>query len=255
MLSRLGKPTALITPNHGGILKLIITMVHKREEKELALLLRREGLSYREILAKVPVAKSTLSLWLRSVGLSKRQKQRLTKKKLAAMRRGWAVWHQQRLVRTESIREEARKDFLRRTLNSDALWLTGIVLYWAEGTKEKPHTPGSGIAFNNSDARMIKLFIRWLKEVVHVPSEMIKLELYIHQSGNVDRALRFWSKKVGVASSKIRVYFKRHNPNPKRRNVGKEYNGLLRVAVKRSSGLNRQVDTWTTELCKYWGVD
>lgn len=245
----------MIISNHDSIIKLNTTMVQKSIEKERALILRQKGLSYREILQHVPVTKSTLSLWLRSVGLSKRQKQRLTEKKRAAIQRGWAVWHQQRLDRTENIRGEARKDFAQRTLNRDALWLTGVILYWAEGTKEKPHTLGSGIAFNNSDARMIVLFLRWLKEIACVPDEMIRLDLYIHQSGNVGRALRFWSRKVGVARSKIRVYFKRHNPRPKRRNIGNEYNGLLRISVNRSSGLNRRIDTWITELCRYWGVD
>lgn len=230
-------------------------MVQKPRERGRAIALRRKGLSYREILQHIPVAKSTLSLWLRSVGLSRKQRQRLTEKKLAAIKRGWAVWHKQRLVRTENIREEARKYFLRRRLNRDTLWLAGVILYWAEGTKEKPHTPGSGIAFNNSDVRMIKIFLRWLKEVIRVPHEMITSDLYIHQSGNVDRALRFWSKELNIRESKIRVYFKRHNPSSKRRNIGNGYNGLLRLSVRKSSGLNRRINTWTEELCKYWGVD
>lgn len=230
-------------------------MVQKEKEKINALALRKQGLSYQEILKHIPVAKSTLSLWLRSVGLSRQQKQRLTEKKMASIRRGWAAWHQQRLARTENIRKEARRDFSRRILNRDALWLAGVILYWAEGTKEKPYAPGSGVAFNNSDARMIRLFLRWIKEIVNVPNEMIKLDLYIHQSGNTNRALCFWSKRAGVPSGKIRVYFKRHNPSPKRKNIGNDYNGLLRISIKKSSGLNRRIDTWTTELCKYWGVD
>lgn len=230
-------------------------MVQKQKEREQALLLRHKGLSYREILERVPVAKSTLSLWLRSVGLSKRQKQRLTEKKLASIRRGWSAWHQSRLLRTEKVRESTRDDFKRRSLNGDALWLTGIILYWAEGTKEKPYLPGSGVVFNNSDVRMIKLFLRWLKEVIHVPDEMTNADLYIHQSGNIDRALRFWSKELNVTKSKIRVYFKRHNLNPKRRNTGENYNGLMRISVRKSSELNRRIAVWTEELCKYWGVD
>ena len=55
----------------------------KPEEKWKAVELRRKGLSYREILQHVPVAKSTLSLWLRTVGLSRPQTQRLTEKRLA----------------------------------------------------------------------------------------------------------------------------------------------------------------------------
>lgn len=53
--------------------------------KEKAINLRKRGFSYSEILEQIPVAKSTLSSWLHSIGLSKKQKQRLTEKKLASM--------------------------------------------------------------------------------------------------------------------------------------------------------------------------
>ncbi len=49
-------------------------MIPKKEERKKAIQLRKKGLSYSKILKQVPVAKSTLSLWLRSVGLTKRQK-------------------------------------------------------------------------------------------------------------------------------------------------------------------------------------
>jgi transposase len=54
----------------------------RKSLKRIAIQLRREGYSYSEILKKVPVAKSTLSLWLRSVNLTNSQKQKLTLKKL-----------------------------------------------------------------------------------------------------------------------------------------------------------------------------
>jgi len=59
-----------------------------KTQKELAISLRQGGRSYSEILQKVSVAKSTLSLWLREVGLSKKQHQRLTQKRLKAAQRG-----------------------------------------------------------------------------------------------------------------------------------------------------------------------
>ncbi|MDD3728951.1 MAG: hypothetical protein PHH50_01355 [Candidatus Pacebacteria bacterium] len=55
-------------------------MTQKIKEKEKAIKLRKKGLSYNDILKEIPVAKSTLSLWLRDVGLSKRQRQKLTEK-------------------------------------------------------------------------------------------------------------------------------------------------------------------------------
>ena len=63
-------------------------MIPKIEEKNKAIELRKQGLSYKEILEQISVAKSSLSLWLRNVGLSKKQKQRLTEKKLKSALRG-----------------------------------------------------------------------------------------------------------------------------------------------------------------------
>jgi hypothetical protein len=49
-------------------------MIPKFTEKEKAIKLRKSGATYSEVLREVPVSKSTLSLWLRDVGLSKTQK-------------------------------------------------------------------------------------------------------------------------------------------------------------------------------------
>ena len=53
----------------------------KKALKERAIELRKQGLSYNEILLQIDVAKSSLSLWLRDIKLTKEQKNRLKKKK------------------------------------------------------------------------------------------------------------------------------------------------------------------------------
>ena len=109
-------------------------MIPKITEKDQAIKLRREGLSYREILARIPVAKSTLSLWLRSVHLAKQQKQRLTEKRLAAVYRGAEAKRRQRIELTKVIKNAAIKDI--KKITKRELWLMGIMLYWAEGSKK-----------------------------------------------------------------------------------------------------------------------
>jgi orotate phosphoribosyltransferase-like protein len=69
--------------------------------KNKAIQLRKEGNSYSEILREISVARSTLSLWLRSVNLSKRQKQNLTLKKLQACWRGGEVKKQNRIKKSK----------------------------------------------------------------------------------------------------------------------------------------------------------
>lgn len=78
--------------------------------KEKAISLRKQGLSYSEILKRIPIAKSTLSLWLHNIGLSKKQYQRLTEKKLAAMRRGARRKHEIKVEKIIKIKKSARQE-------------------------------------------------------------------------------------------------------------------------------------------------
>lgn len=218
--------------------------------KTQAIRLRRMGLSYSEILGKVPVAKSTLSSWLHSVGLSKTQKQRLTEKKLASARKGALVKKMQRLRTTEEIKRKARLS-IRRIVKRD-LWLMGIVLYWAEGTKEKEYKPGQGVVFSNSDPLMIKLFLKWLDSCVCIDAGAIDFGLYIHEN-HKDKVVEFkkyWSEITGFPRVKFdKIYFKKHKIKSIRKNRGENYHGLLRIAVRKSSNLNRRIAGWIEGIC------
>ena len=227
----------------------------KSDFKEKAIELRRKGFSYSEILKEVFVAKSTLSLWLREVGLSVPQKQRITEKRIEAQKRGAESRGTDRIKRQMNIIEEASKEIA--FISNRELWLIGIALYWAEGAKEKDYHHGSRASFSNSDPRMIKLFIKWLKECVNIPDTEISADLYIHEShrNNVNKVLNFWRTYLEVPSSFLKyTYFKRNKINTKRRNVGSLYYGLLRVNMKASSNLNRRIAGWIQGIVKHCGI-
>lgn len=220
--------------------------------KEEAINLRKRGLSYSEILRKISVAKSTLSLWLRSVGLSKRQKQRLTEKKLSAMRRGWLKVRRKRLLRTLKIKREAKKDIVK--LIKNPLWLSGVLLYWAEGTKEKLWRPAERVAFSNMDVKMIKLFYEWSKKFLKIDKENINFELYIHERADIIKAKNFWIRNLKLTPGKISIYFKRHNPKTERKNVKDDYNGVLRIRIAKSIDINRKIAGWIEGVIDYLKV-
>lgn len=222
--------------------------------KQKAISLRRAGRSYSEILEKIDVAKSTLSLWLRSVGLSKRQEQRLTNKKLLSARRGGEKRRRMRLEAIQELQKSAEQEVRDKDLDENELWLSGIMLYWAEGSKEKDHHVGQQTLFSNSDPRMIKLFLKWLKTVAGEVDQNMVYEIYIHHTANVMRALEFWSNIVSCNKAKIRVYFKRNKKSTNRKNVENNYYGLLRIRVKKSSMLNRRISSWISAICKHWEV-
>lgn len=227
-------------------------MIEKIIEKELAIRLRREGLSYNEILRQVPVAKSTLSLWLRSVNLSKKQEQRLTEKKLAAMQRGWEKVHQLRMERWESIKKNSAEEV--KKLTKSQRWIAGVMLYWAEGAKEKIYRGGTCIKFSNSDLVMIILFRKWLKEFFNIMPNNICYELYIHEKADWATARQYWAKQLDILEKDVRVYFKRHNPKPGRKNIGSEYKGLIRMSINGSIPIVRKISGWVDGVYKNWGV-
>lgn len=223
--------------------------------KEQAITLRRQGSSYSEILKEIPVAKSTLSLWLRGVGLSKKQYQKLTAKKLAAALRGGQARKDQRILTTQRIHSEAQAEVAH--LINNPLWLTGVLLYWAEGSKEKEYQPGSRVDFTNSDPFMLKLFLKWLSEICNISMSDVRFEIYIHENSKnrLGVVTQYWSKRLGVPRKFFKnVYFKKNIIKTRRKNIGKNYYGVLKLRVKASSTLNRRIAGWIHGVNQYWGV-
>jgi hypothetical protein len=224
-----------------------MTIVHS--VKDSAIELRRKGCSYSEILKKIPVAKSTLSLWLRSVGLSKRQKQTLSEKKLAGMRKGWIRVHENKVKRVAEIKDAARKEVSNYIRNP--LWLTGLILYWGEGAKEKIWGSGAALKFTNMDISMHLIFIKWVREFGGYVSEDFKYEIYIHDTGDIEKAKKFWAAHLGISSNIFRIYLKHAVIKTRRKNIGREYNGVLRICVLKSIDFNRRIAGWTEGVVEY----
>lgn len=214
--------------------------------KRTAISLRKRGKTYNEILTVVPVAKSTLSLWLRSVGLSNAQQQRITRLKQNAQRKGARVRKEQRLKRTREVVSAARADI--GQLTARERFLIGVALYWAEGSKEhEGSTVSQPVDFGNTDPGMIRCYISFLRESLSVPLSRFVFSIYIHEShrGRIEEVKRYWRKALGLSKMKISwVYYKKHNPRTVRKNVGSSYVGTLRIYVRNSSTLQRKISGW-----------
>jgi len=221
----------------------------KSELKLKAIELRKQGYSLREILKDVPVAKATLSVWFKNVGLSVPQKQRLTQKRIEAALRGSRKRKAERIRLTEQIKEDAMAELGK--LTEEVFWLVGAALYWAEGSKQKEHNVSAPIRFSNSDPKMIKFFYRWLTKICKIEPEEIYIELYIHRGCDVEHIKKFWAE---VLEKNIKDFERiRYKPNKfksYRKNTGEEYFGLIRINVARSTNFNRKITGWIDGLCK-----
>jgi len=220
-------------------------MTSKTKEKVQAIQLRKQGKTYNEILKVVDVSKSTLSLWLRDVGLSKPQKQKITALRIAAQKRGAARRHELCVQEIDCINKICKKDIV--SIKNNELFFIGLALYWAEGAKRNGNRPGVMVDFGNTDPAMLKIFIQWLFKFTETTSGDITLRLHLHENHKKrEKAIIIlWAKKLGMTEEHFgKTIFKKYNPKTVRKKVDDSYIGLVSIRVKKSTTLNRRIMGW-----------
>lgn len=205
--------------------------------------MREKGFSYNSILKLIPVAKSTLSRWLRSVKLAKRQRQKLTQKREAARQKGLESLRRKRITTTKQLKETARQEIGR--IGPRELFLLGCALYWAEGSKQKETNVSESVRFSNSDPLMINLMVKWFRDVCGISPDAMKFEIYLHQTADREKARRYWAESTGLPIQYFQsVLWKKHKISTVRKNIADGYHGLVRMTIRRSTNLNRTIAGW-----------
>jgi transcriptional regulator with XRE-family HTH domain len=202
------------------------------QEKEKAISLRRKGLSYKEILKEVPVSKSSLSLWLKDLPLTKSEKEILKNRKDSNISRGRikaaSELRHRRLKREEAWLSEARELF--EKYKNDPLFHVGIALYWAEGAKGD--TTWSLI---NTDVDLIKTMLFWLDRYISVNFEDIQFRLFIHKPYAHEGLESWWEKRLGVTPERFLKTVYKETKHLVKQKEG--HHGCIRIEVRRSKHL------------------
>ncbi|MFJ9347791.1 hypothetical protein [Streptomyces sp. NPDC101237] len=202
--------------------------------------LRLRGWTYDRIEAELGCSRSSVSLWVRDLPKPERRDPK-EQARLAARKR----WEHELAVRDEARRET--KAAARREIGELAdreLFMAGVALYWAEGTKDKPHARRERIAFVNSDPDVIRLFLAWL-DLLGVERERVGYRVMIHESADAGAAEKYWAELVGATPGAFgKTTLKRHNPKTVRKNVGAGYRGCLVLTVRQSAELYRRIEGW-----------
>lgn len=209
----------------------------KDADRERARTLRREGKTYKQIRAEIQVSNSTLSLWLRDLPYPKPDRAAHA----AHMHR---VRSQRSAERRVTDKVEAEAEIGR--LTDRELFILGVGLYWAEGTKDKVahRRRRERITFINSDPYMITTFLAWLR-LMEVSPQRWRFRVSIHESAVVAEAEEYWQQVTGApAAHFLRATIKKHNPLTTRLKTGDDYHGCLVVDVVRSAQLYRCVEGW-----------
>lgn len=219
------------------------------QEKQHAITLRKSGKSYNEILKVIPyISKSTLSRWLANLQLTTKEQnelQRKLKKRISnGLIRASQTIRNNKIERIKNIYGSARKLF--HKFMNDPLFVSGLMLYWAEGSKTTQR-----VQFINSDYRLVVLMLKWLHKYVKVNDEQIRLRLYIHKIYAHENHEQFWRQIINLPEKQfLKTIYKPTNHTVKR---NPSYRGCLRVDA---GGVEKfyTIMCWEEELAKNFNL-
>lgn len=220
------------------------------EDKNLAIQLRKQGKSYKEIREIIPnLSKGTLSGWLTYIELTPDEQkildQRITFRKDAARLRASITNREKRIKKMNETINKAEAETVELINNS--LFLLGLTLYWCEGT-QKTNT----FSFINSDPIIMKIMIQWLEEICKIPKNKIRFRLYIHEIYAHENCEEFWSKELNVPLIQFSKTVYKPTPHIIKRNP--HYKGCLRIDCG-GVELFRKFLGWRNGVLKYFGIN
>ncbi|MBI3420687.1 MAG: hypothetical protein HY006_01360 [Candidatus Sungbacteria bacterium] len=209
--------------------------------KSKAITLRKTGLSYNEIQKEVPVAKSTLSLWLKAVPLKKEHKKRLYTKQINILSSGPRSQRERRKREVEEIIRRGEQE-IALPLSLTTYRLVGAALYWAEGSK------GSRFEITNSDPYFILFTVRWIEKVFSIPARHLRARLNIYPQQNELKIKKFWSDLTGIPVKNFgKTFVKPANKGYKKNNL---YYGTMRIEVPKGTDMRHRVFGWMQAALK-----
>lgn len=190
-------------------------MKQKIEEKLKAKELRKKGYSLDEIIKKVKVAKSSVSVWVREVQLSEKAKKRL----LTRIKLGQLVSGENKKQRTRAVLQKyldrAHADIKKHNLSPYFKKVICALIYFCEGIKDH----FGGIKFSNSDPALVRLFLNLFRASFQLDETKFRVCVHLHEYHNVKKQLKFWSQVTQIPRGQfMNPYLKPHTGMRKREN-------------------------------------
>lgn len=193
----------------------------KKDEQNRSISLRKKGYSVGEIAHTLGVSKGSVSNWVKDIKLSVHQQ-----KYLELKYKGTQAVEKRRLTRLNN--EQRKRDEVSNTAKSEVhnllsnkLFLIGVMLYYAEGGKSQRGL----VRFSNSDPKMIKLMMRFFREICRVPEQKFKGHIHTHSDKQIKPSELFWSEITGIPKS---AFFKTYVPSKDKISVSRKTTRILK---------------------------
>jgi len=130
------------------------------------------------------------------------------------------------------------------SLKEKELKAAGAMLYWGEGCKSNPGKRQWVVDFSNSNPQMIKLFLKFLREICGVKEKRLRILLYCYANQDVEALKKYWQKVTNIPLSQFTKPYVRKDFLPEK--SGKMEYGLVHVRYA-DKKLLLQIEDWVQE--------
>lgn len=156
------------------------------------------------------MAKSSVSIWVEDVQLTKKQIRFLAHKTFLKdiIRKRVETRLRNERARRQKIIEAHKKLLAKIKISPTNLLILGSALYWAEGGKSDRHRL---FRFSNSDPEMIKVMMSFLRNTCDVAEERFRGHIHIHPHLNAAVAEKHWSKITKIPLNQFYKTSQSHN--------------------------------------------
>jgi len=209
-----------------------------RKDKEIAIKLRKEGKSYREIKKELSVPLSTLSEWLAPHDWSKNIAVTLAKNSADRgsihLRKLNDIRGKHLIKVYEDAESEAVEEF--EKLKYHPLFIAGIMLYWGEGDKKTKNF----VRITNTDPAIIKIFANFLFDICQFDKSRIAVSLLLYPDLVDETCKKYWIENSGLSElhfHKSQVIQGKHKTNRLRY-------GVCTITIS-STYFKRKINIWT----------
>jgi hypothetical protein len=173
-----------------------------RDDQHLAIKLRKKGVSYNRIQRELGIPKSTICSWFKNEAWSENIKKELNRKALYIAKKRLRSINKSRREEWEKLhrqsQEQAQKEF--PSLLKNPLFVAGINIYWGEGDSKLKN---GILRMSNTDPRMINIFVSFLKNIIKVPDENIKIGLILYPDLSESKCKNFWKNITKIPIQKF----------------------------------------------------
>jgi DNA-binding transcriptional regulator YdaS (Cro superfamily) len=156
--------------------------------------MRAEGCSVKEIAATLGIARSSASVWVRSVPLGPEQRAAL----IYRSRLGPIVAAELKAARARDVRRGYQDEGRRLARERDSSYAAGCMLFWAEGSKAR-----NSVQLVNADPEVIVFFADFLRTQFDVGNEQMRVSCNLF-ADHVERQREiedYWLTRLGLQRS------------------------------------------------------